>query len=105
MKFFYIIFWRYILHITDTYIKNFNKLEKLYPTKLVQLNEADLYSFLFSTIKQTKYIQFFKQIKYLGKERDDNDHNSIKYETCKERDSCKLYVFTTQYEMKKFKNN
>ena len=92
---FYIIFWRYILHITDTYTKNFNKLEKLYPTKSVQLNEVDLYFFMFSTIKQTKYIQFFKQIKYLGKEKDDDDHNSIKYEICKERDSCKLYVFTT----------
>ena len=105
MKFFYIILWRYILHITDTYTKNFSKLEKFYPTKLVQLNEVDLYSFLFNTIKQTKYIQFFKQIKYVGKERDDDDHNSIKYETCKERDFCKLYVFTTQHEMKNFKNN
>ena len=76
-----------------------------YPTKLVQLNEADLYSFLFSIVKQIKYIQFFKQIKYLDKERGDDDHNSIKYETCKERDSCKLYVFTAQHEMKNFKNN
>ena len=60
---------------------------------------------MFSTVNQTKYIQFFKQIKYLGKKRGDDDHNSIKYETCKERDSCKLYVFTTQREMKNFKNN
>ena len=62
--------------------------------------------FLFSTVKQTKYIQFFKQIKYLGKERGDDDQNRIKYETCKERDSCKLCVHnTTQHEMKNFKNN
>ena len=72
-------------------------------TKLIQHNEADLYSFLFSTIKQTKYIQFFKQIKYLGKEKGDDDYNSIKYETYKERDSCKLYVFTMQHEIKNLK--
>ena len=50
---------------------------------------------MFSTVKQTKYIQFFKQIKCLGKERGDDDQNRIKYETCKERDSCKLYVHNT----------
>ena len=76
---------------------------------LTQLNETDLYSFLFSIVKQTQYIQFFKQIKYLDKERErergDDDHNNIKYEICKERDSCKLYVFTMQHEMKNFKNN
>ena len=54
---------------------------------------------------------FFKQIKYLGKEKGDDDQNRIKYETCKERDSCKLCVHnttqhnTTQHEMKNFKNN
>ena len=105
MNFFYIIFWRYIVHITNTWTKTFSKLEELLPEKLIQLNETDLYSFLFSTIKQTKYIQFFKQIKYLGKERGDDDHNSIKYEIYKERDFCKLYMFTTQHEMKNFKNN
>ena len=60
---------------------------------------------MFSTVKQTKYIQFFKQIKYLDNEKGDDDHNSIKYETCKERDSYKLYVFTMQHEIKNFKNN
>ena len=65
--------------------------------KLTQLNKNNLYSFLFNTISQTQYIQFFKQIKYLGKkrERGDNDHNNIKYETCKEMDSYKLCVHNT----------
>ena len=98
---FYIIFWRYLLYITDTWTKNFSKLENFYLTKFVQLNETDLYSFMFSTVKQTKYIQFFKQIKYLGKKRGDDDQNRIKYETCKERDSCKLCVHnTTQHNMR-----
>ena len=67
--------------------------------KLTQLNKNNLYSFLFNTISQTQYIQFFKQIKYLGKkrerERGDNDHNNIKYETCKEMNSYKLCVHNT----------
>ena len=53
---------------------------------------------MFSTVKQTKYIQFFKQIKYLGKERGDDDQNRIKYETCKERDSCKLCIHNTTWD-------
>ena len=60
---------------------------------------------MFNTVRQTQYIQFFKQIKYLDKERDDDDQNIIKYETCKENNSYKLYVFTMQHKMKNFKNN
>ena len=37
--------------------------------KLTQLNETDIYSFMFNIVKQTQYIQFFKQIKYFGKKR------------------------------------
>ena len=105
MNFFYIIFWRYILHITDAWTKNFSKLEKLLPEKIGS-TQWGWSLFLPVQHYQTNQIYWtFKQIKYLDKERDNDDHNSIKYETCKERDYCKLYVFTTQHEMKNFKNN